>query len=209
VSAADSRARVRASRGVCARLKSALLNAGAAILAALVAAPAVGADDPLWSALRQGGHVVLMRHAVTMPGVGDPPDFRLGDCATQRNLSAEGQTQARDIGAGLQRRNIVIADVLSSRWCRCLETARLAFARVTPWPALDSFFSEPGRRDAQTGMVRQRIAEFRGPGTLVLVTHQVNITALTGLFPAQGEMIVLAPTPEGGRVLGRLPPVTR
>lgn len=181
----------------------------ALFLMALTFAPAAYADDPLWSALRQGGHVVLMRHSVTTPGVGDPPEFRLGDCATQRNLSAEGQTQARDIGASLRGRGIAIAEVLSSRWCRCLETARLAFGRATPWPALDSFFGEPGRSDAPSAMVRQRIAEFRGPGTLVLVTHQVNITALTGLFPAQGEMIVLAPTPEGGRLLGRLPPPVR
>lgn len=180
-----------------------------ALLAVLTAVSPARADERLWDALSRGGQVVLVRHAATVPGVGDPPGFRLGDCDSQRNLSAEGRAQASRIGTDFRRRGIAPAEVLTSRWCRCQDTARLAFGSATPWPALDSFFGEPYRSDAQSGLVRQRIAEFRGPGTLVLVTHQVNITALTGLFPAQGEMIVLTPTPEGGRLLGRLPPPAR
>lgn len=180
-----------------------------ALLAVLAAASPARADERLWDALRQGGQVVLVRHAATVPGVGDPPGFRLGDCGSQRNLSTEGRAQASRIGADFRRRGIVPPEVLTSRWCRCQDTARLAFGTATPWPTLDSFFGEPERSDAQTSAVRQRIAGFRGGGTLILVTHQVNITALTGLVPAPGELVIVTPTPDGGRVLGRIPPSSR
>lgn len=180
-----------------------------ALLAVLAAASPARADERLWDALRQGGQVVLVRHAATVPGVGDPPGFRLGDCGSQRNLSTEGRAQATRLGADFRHRAIAPAEVLTSRWCRCQDTARLAFGTATPWPALDSFFGDPERSDAQTRAVRQRIAGFRGGGTLVLVTHQVNITALTGLAPAPGELVVVTPTPEGGRVLGRIPATAR
>ncbi len=173
---------------------------------ALLAAAAACANDAPWQALRQGGHVALLRHAVTEPGTGDPPGFRLGECNTQRNLSAEGRAQARRLGAEFQRHGVAVTAVLSSHWCRCLDTARLAFGQAVPWAALDSFFANAERSGPQSAELRRRIAGFSGSGTLVLVTHQVNITALTGLVPAQGELVVLAPTPEGGRVVGRLPP---
>ena len=104
------------------------------------------ADERLWADLQSGGHVLLMRHAATNPGVGDPPQFRLDDCTTQRNLSAAGQMQAANIGRMLMAQGVTISTVLSSRWCRCLETARRAFGKATPFPALDSFF---GDRSAQ------------------------------------------------------------
>ena len=72
------------------------------------------ADEKFWAQLKQGGHIVLMRHAQTVPGVGDPPDFVLGDCGTQRNLSAGGRADARQIGAEFRRRAIPVADVLSA-----------------------------------------------------------------------------------------------
>jgi phosphohistidine phosphatase SixA len=166
---------------------------------------AAAADDPAWEALAAGGHVLVVRHMPTEPGVGDPPRFALGDCTTQRNLSPAGREQATAMGRALAARAVVTGPVLSSRWCRCLDTARLAFGRVEPWPPLDSFFDDRAREPAQTAAVRARAAAWRGPGTLVLVTHQVNITALTGAVPAPGEAIVLKPDGQGGfDVAGRL-----
>ena len=165
------------------------------------------ASDAVWEGLRGGGHVVLIRHAATEPGVGDPPGFRLEDCATQRNLSEAGRAEARRIGAVFRQRGIPVQRVLSSRWCRCLETAQLAFDRVEPWPALDSFFANRSREHEQTRAVRALVAEPFTGGNLILVTHQVNITALTGIVPAPGEIVVLAPKPGGAtEIVGRLPP---
>jgi hypothetical protein len=97
--------------------------------------------------------------------------------------------------------------VLSSRWCRALDTARLAFGdRADPFPPLDSFFSERGRNEAQTREIRRLVEGWRGQGVLALVTHQVNITALTGIFPAEGEILVLQPGPNGFSVVGRINP---
>jgi len=149
----------------------------------------------------------MLRHASTEPGLGDPPGFRLDDCATQRNLSEAGRAEARRIGAAFVRRAVPVARVLSSRWCRCVETARLAFGRVEAWSPLDSFFDDRSREPQQTRAVRTLIAEPFTGGNLILVTHQVNITALTGIVPGTGEMVVLSPEP-GGRftIVGRLGP---
>jgi broad specificity phosphatase PhoE len=181
--------------------------AGAGLVLAVLAAGRAGAEDAAWDALRGGGQVVLIRHASTVAGLGDPPGFRLDDCATQRNLSDAGRAEARRIGAAFRRHGIPVDRVLSSRWCRCLETARLAFGRVEPWPALDSFFDDRGREPEQTRAVLALMAESHVGGNLVLVTHQVNITALTGIVPAMGELIVLTPQAGGTvRITGRIRP---
>jgi phosphohistidine phosphatase SixA len=169
------------------------------------AADPVG-EEALWSALKSGGHVVLIRHAITEAGIGDPPGFTLGDCSTQRNLSAQGRADARRIGEAFRSRRIPISDVRSSRWCRCIDTAQLAFGRVTPAPMLDSMFNEPDR----TGRAKVRdVFAFVGRrvngGNLIFVTHAQNIQALTGLPPSSGEMIVV--TLDGVnkfKVIGRL-----
>jgi broad specificity phosphatase PhoE len=183
---------------------------GALLLCALAwawPAPGAAAETALWQALRSGGLVLMLRHAETDPGIGDPPDFRLGDCATQRNLSAAGRAQSQRLGQRLKQQGVKVDAVYSSRWCRCLDTARLAFGRVQALPALDSFFSEPQRAQAQTAELRRQLAGFKGPGNLVLVTHQVNITALTGIHPAMGETVVLQRAGDGAlEVIGRLPP---
>jgi phosphohistidine phosphatase SixA len=167
----------------------------------------VRADEGVWELLREGRQVVLIRHASTEPGLGDPPGFRLDDCATQRNLSEAGRGAARRIWAAFQQRGVPVGRVLSSRWCRCVETARLAFGRVEPWPPLDSFFDDRGRESDRTRAVRALISQPISEGNLILVTHQVNITAITGIVPAMGEMIVLTPQPGGTvRVAGRLGP---
>lgn len=163
-------------------------------------------SDPAWRALRAGGTVALLRHAHA-PGTGDPGGFHLEDCSSQRNLSADGRRQAREIGERFRMQGIVVERVLSSRWCRALDTARLAFGDLAqPFPPLDSFFSKRDRTEVQTQAVRQLVSDWRGPAMLALVTHQVNITALTGVFPAEGEILVLRPTSDGFELVGRISP---
>lgn len=163
----------------------------------------------LWAALREGGAVAVVRHA-RAPGTGDPPGFRLGDCATQRNLDAAGRAQAAALGARFRQERVAVGEARSSRWCRAAETAALAFPEVAvaPDPALDSFFDERSAAPAQTDAARALVARWRGrTTTLVLVTHQVNVTALTGVVPAEGEIVVVRGTDAGGAtVLGRLRP---
>lgn len=166
-----------------------------------------GTDDPAWAALARGGHVILMRHAATVPGTGDPPGFRLDDCATQRNLSDAGRQDARTAGERLRRNGVRVDEVLTSAWCRCRDTAELmAVAPVRVEPAINSFFDGQGDREAQTQAARRLVASWRGPGNRLMVTHQVNITGLTGVFPQQGEMLVLAPTGDGFTAVGRIRP---
>ena len=180
-------------------------------LAATATAPATkaGASEQIWSALRAGGVHVLMRHE-RAPGTGDPATFRLGDCATQRNLDAAGREGARRTGARLTAEGVKVALVLTSQWCRCRETARLlGHGTAIDAPYLNSFFGDRSTRNVQTAALRARVAKTIPGGVAVLVTHQVNITALTGIFPRQGEILVLRPSPgtEKGFVLvGRLKP---
>ncbi len=165
------------------------------------------ADENLWEVLRSGTAVGLIRHTLA-PGGGDPAHFQLEDCATQRNLSAAGRQQARAIGAAFRRNGIATARVLSSRWCRCLDTARLLdLGPVEPFPPLDSFFAYPERADSQMAALREFLSRPYAGSPRVLVTHQVNITALTNVMPQSGELIIVQPLTGGQvRVLGRLEP---
>lgn len=141
--------------------------------------------------LGRGGHVGIMRHAIA-PGGGDPPGLRLDDCATQRNLNEEGRAQAVRIGARLREAGIARARVLTSQWCRTRETAALlGFGAPKDLPILNSFFGDRGSGPAQTDALRAWLAADALDVPTLLVTHQVNITALTGVFPASGELLVL------------------
>ncbi|MFC7369018.1 histidine phosphatase family protein [Vreelandella zhaodongensis] len=162
------------------------------------------ANESTWQALQEGGLVILMRHALA-PGIGDPAGFELSQCGTQRNLSAQGRAQAEAIGRSFRERDVPIAAVYSSRWCRALETAELmALGRVEPTPWLDSFFRQRSERDARTQTAREQITAWQSPGNLLLVTHQVNITALAGGAVSSGEMIVVRPLAGSFQVVGRL-----
>ena len=149
-------------------------------------------DDSVWALLKQGNNIVLLRHARTTPGVGDPPGFTLGRCETQRNLSEQGRADAQAVGAAFRQRAIPVDSVLSSRWCRALDTATLAFGKVSPAPMLDSIFKDRVASDdgAKRDAVFALLAARRGAGNIVLVTHAVNIEALTGVSPASGEIVV-------------------
>jgi phosphohistidine phosphatase SixA len=169
------------------------------------ATPAWAAEPEahFWQQLDQGACVVLMRHALTDPGTGDPAGFDLKNCATQRNLNEAGRRQARDWGAAFVQHRVALSEVRTSGWCRCKDTARLAFGRYRVWSPLNSFFEDPATGTlarTQTADVVRFIESLRTPRNTVLVTHQVNITALTGETPAMGEMLLVRPshTPSPG-----------
>jgi len=180
-------------------LRAAVLLPGAAWLPA-------GASEDAWRLLAAEGGAVLLRHAQTVPGVGDPPGFRLDDCATQRNLSEVGRAESRRLGQEFDRRDIRIDEVLTSRWCRCVDTARLAFPGIEPrlFEPLNSFFGESGRRESQTAQLRAYLARQPNRRRAVMVTHQVNITALTGEPVAMGEALLVGLGDRAGMLLGRL-----
>lgn len=164
-----------------------------------------------WDLAREGGCLFLMRHGVTVPGLGDPPQFRLDDCNSQRNLSDAGREASRLLGLRFAAEQIPLEAVFSSAWCRCTDTARLAFDPHYPphrvWPALNSFFQGQGDRVAQTREVLQRAATLRPPDNWMLVTHQVNISALTGSVPAMGEIFLTrlrAESPDRLTLMARL-----
>ena len=125
----------------------------------------------------------------------------------QRNLSEEGRAQARRIGAEFKQRRIDVAAVWSSQWCRTRETADLAFpGKRTDQPVFNSFFNESEVTADRTRAARQLLSSWRGPGVLVVVTHQVNITALTDIVPASGEGVVVKASASGLQVVGRIEP---
>ena len=170
--------------------------------------PWAAADDALWTLLKNGRQIVLVRHAVTTAGVGDPPGFKLKDCATQRNLTEEGRAAARRLGDAFREHGVPVGRVLSSPWCRCLDTARLAFGPPEVSKPLSNLY---GRSDASARQVREMetlIASWRpegAGGNLVLVSHGSTILALTGISVEPAEMVVLTPRPgERFKVTGRL-----
>ena len=165
-------------------------------------------EEALWARLAQAeeeSYVVLMRHALA-PGTGDPTIFQLDNCSTQRNLSAEGQQQAIEIGETFRQRNIPVTKVLSSQWCRCLETAELMdIAPVEPFPSLNSFFRDRSTAETQTTAIKDYIAANKDEsGVIIMVTHQVNITALSDVFPASGSAVVVQLEGEQLNILGQI-----
>lgn len=151
----------------------------------------------LWQALRDGGHVALIRHALA-PGTGDPAGLTVGDCSTQRNLSEVGRAQAGRIGDRFRANGIAQAAVFTSQWCRCRDTADLmGLGDPTELPALNSFHGRPERRAPQMAALESWLAERRPDGPMVLVTHQVVIAAATGSYASSGEMVVAKWLPGG------------
>ena len=165
------------------------------LLSALVAVfglPSVpAAADQRFARLSEPGIVAVMRHA-RAPGTGDTASFTLDDCATQRNLDSRGREQARDIGAAIRGAGVTVDRVLTSQWCRCRDTAELlGLGMVEELPALNSFFRDPARADPQTADLRQFLLALPPGETVILVTHYVNIRALTGQGVASGEVLLL------------------
>lgn len=171
----------------------------------LLAVPAgAHATDAGWALLRDGGRVVLLRHAMTN-GSTDPANFDIGKCNTQRNLSERGRQQASRIGALFGARAAPIEKVLSSRYCRCLDTARIAFeTEPEPFPPLDLPGKDEAENAARKAAVIEEIRGYSGSDNLVMVTHLENIEELTGVSPREGEAVVVELQGDGLRVLGRV-----
>jgi phosphohistidine phosphatase SixA len=183
------------------KAKAALLLA-ALLATTLSPAPAQAKDLAIWDQL-QGtnpkGYVLLMRHALA-PGIGDPENFNVNDCSTQRNLNEEGRKDAREIGSWLKRRDVKIFRVESSRWCRDKETAELLdVGKVRPNKNFDSLFRDPDpANNPQTAAIKKRIFNHRNTrGLLVLVGHSVNIQTLTGTSLESGEGVLVRATSQG------------
>ena len=175
--------------------------------AALPWAARAADDDAIAARLAEGGGVIALRHALA-PGTFDPPGFRLGDCSTQRNLNAQGQAQARRIGAWFRSRGLHPATVRSSPWCRCLDTGRLAFGHADHWSALGSpRHGDDATNAAALNELRDALAEasrMRGKFQ-AWITHQFVLSALTGSGSTSGEGLLLDTAPDGqARLLGRL-----
>lgn len=168
--------------------------------------PAAGDAQEAWAALVSGGHIALIRHGNAPPGYGgDPPGFKIDDCATQRNLDEKGRAQARALGEVFRRHGVRPEKILSSPWCRCLETARLmGLGPVDGTLAVAASDRSPERLAA----MRQLLADWGGPGTLVVVTHALTVHGLVGILPEQAETVVVRPKlgqAPGGAVVGRIP----
>lgn len=172
----------------------------------LVPLTPVRADEALWAELKAGGNVLLIRHAASGPGTGDPSGFFLGDCKTQRNLSEAGREEARRLGRALKWRAVAVSEVRASRWCRTLETAELAFGHPpVAWEALDALEQAPDREAERARAVIALADTVRPPQNIALVTHAANIRALTGIAPTTAEIVVVRGAGGKIRVVGRLP----
>ncbi len=183
------------------QLRRTLIRLGAlAPLASLGTGRAHAQSMPSDDELRRGGFVFLLRHSRTVSGIGDPPGFRLDQCSTQRNLDDAGREQSRRIGAWFRERRIELHEIRSSAWCRCRDTATLAFGRYEVWPALNSFFAErdPSQEAAQRREVFEQMAKLPANRNAMLVTHQFNISSLVGVSVSMGEGVIARPA--GGRL---------
>jgi phosphohistidine phosphatase SixA len=187
---------------------SALLSMITALIL-LIGATEVSAqsETQAWEALREGKAVLILRHALA-PGTGDPAHFELGDCSTQRNLNDRGRQQASAWKPYLARQDIAEARIYTSQWCRSRDTATgMNIGEVTEWPALNSFFQNRGKRSAQTIETIELVNGLEPGPPVIMVSHQVNITALSGVFPASNEGVILAlPLTETPEVLARVAP---
>jgi phosphohistidine phosphatase SixA len=169
------------------------------VLAFARGVPAAEATQAVWEALRAPGSVVILRHSFA-PGGFDPPDARLDDCSTQRNLDDNGRAQAKRIGEVFREQRIAVGAVLSSPRCRCLDTGRLAFGSAQAWEPLQGALNSSARRERQLAEIKQRIGGHREGAPLVLVTHGSVVSDLTGLNVRMGELVVLRRAADGTHV---------
>jgi len=166
-------------------------------------APAAHADD-VWDAMRAPGSVIIVRHAYA-PGGFDPPDAKLDDCSTQRNLDESGRAQAKRLGEAFRAKGIVVGRVLSSPRCRCLDTARLAFKEPESWPVLQGGRPNSEALRQAVTQIRRAMADHREGPPLVLVTHGFVVTDLTGLDVRMGAFVVMKRGADGAHaVAGQL-----
>jgi phosphohistidine phosphatase SixA len=174
------------------------------VVAAMLFSPAA-ATEAGWALLRDGGHVVLLRHAMA-PSAGDPASFDIADCSSRRNLTERGREQADRLGVLLSVRAARTEGVLTSRYCRCLDTAEFAFddLKAEVFDALDPLPADPALAKAQEAAIVARAKSFSGSGNLVMITHKENIAALTGVSAREGEAVIVGADGDGLRALGRI-----
>ena len=148
--------------------------------------------DEVLTSLKEGGKIIFIRHALA-PGNGDPENFDLNDCSTQRNLNLEGINQSKEIGKFFETNKIKIDLVLSSEWCRCIDTANNAFKNYKTFDALNSFYSPKFQKNEKNQIIKLKkfINEWNGNNNLILVTHYVVINSILGIGSGSGEMIVI------------------
>lgn len=176
----------------------------------LAIAPSLAAEDSkaAWAALVAGGHVAVIRHGNAPPGHGgDPPGARLDDCTTQRNLDDMGREQGKVLGEAFRKHGVRVDWVVASPFCRCVETGQLM--AVGPVEISRALLPDTGSSQVRVSELKEMISSWRGPGTLVLVTHALTVRPLTGFLPDQAETVVLRPTtgdPRGGVLVGRIAP---
>lgn len=179
------------------------------VLALVLSFPSAASDNhaDAWKALREGKAVLMMRHALA-PGTGDPANFELGNCSTQRNLNETGRAQARAWKPFLAEHGITEARVYSSQWCRCMDTAtEMNVGEVTGWPPLNSFFQNRSAGPRQTEETIEGVNAMPDGAPVILVSHQVNTTALTGIYPASNEGVIIAlPLSDSPDILARVAP---
>jgi len=182
-----------------------LLIALCAPIVAAILSWSVQASDELWNNVQTGKHLIVVRHALA-PGTGDPSDFDVTRCETQRNLSDTGRQQARRIGEMLHSVGLDNVQLYTSQWCRCVETAELMkIGEVEEQPLLNSFFANPSTGPAQMQKLHVWLSELNSSRPTVLVTHQVVISALTDVYPTSGEAVVFEIDGEGNvEVLTRI-----
>jgi broad specificity phosphatase PhoE len=179
-------------------------------IALLITSARVADSQDAWAALVEGGHVALIRHGNAPPGQGgDPPGFKIDDCATQRNLDETGRAQARALGEAFRGRGVRVDSIRSSPWCRCMDTAELMAVGPVErsWALVPATERNPNAAAALRAL-KEMVSSWRGPGTLVLVAHGLTARALLGIVPDQAETLVLKPAPgsaSGVHVVGRIP----
>ena len=179
-----------------------------AVVLAITSDLAAENSEQAWAALAAGGHVAVIRHGNAPPGYGgDPPGMRIDDCKTQRNLDDMGREQGKALGEAFRKHGVHVGRIVSSPMCRCMETGRLmAVGSVEiSWALLP----DQGLSQRRLSELKEIVASWRGPGTLVLVTHGQTVRPLTGFLPDQAETVVLRPTsgdPAAGILVGRIAP---
>ena len=151
----------------------------------------INASENLSDAIKEiNANVIFMRHALA-PGYGDPDNFSINDCSTQRNLSATGVDQARRIGVFFRKSNVQFSDILSSQWCRCKDTAEnLNIGKWEEFSGLNSFFEEHADRDKTLNLLYQKINNLPEDKITLMVTHQVVIKAVTNIYTQSGGVVL-------------------
>ncbi len=154
----------------------------------LIASPA--SSETLAATIsKNGANVIFLRHALA-PGTGDPTNFDIGDCKTQRNLNVHGRAQARAIGNYFKEHQIYLSTILTSEWCRCRDTAtEMGIGEAITFAGLNSFYQGHFDRQQTLTLLQKRLAVMHKDDLVLMITHQVVISAVTGIAPRSGGIV--------------------